>query len=46
MAKYCDEQGALCEEKVVEGTDTGVARDLADKVAVEGGDCCVPKKTS
>jgi 4a-hydroxytetrahydrobiopterin dehydratase len=54
MAKYCDEQALLHSE--VEGMDNSrdaktpcaesgdVDRDLADRVVVEDGDCCVPNK--
>lgn len=45
MAKYCDEQAAACGEVEVEGGETSsVGKELADRVATEGGDCCVPKK--
>jgi 4a-hydroxytetrahydrobiopterin dehydratase len=50
MAQYCDEQALACGEVVVaEGAepalqegDTG--RELADLIATEGAECCVPKK--
>lgn len=42
MAKYCDEQAALCgEEEQAEGSSVG--KELADVVAKSAGDCCVPK---
>jgi 4a-hydroxytetrahydrobiopterin dehydratase len=49
MAQFCDEQALVFrelvpesqEEEVLEGQDVG--KELADRVAVEGGDCCVPK---
>jgi hypothetical protein len=47
MAKFCDEQAALKEEVQVEEEENAgddVGRELADRVAREGGDCCVPKK--
>ncbi|PQE22910.1 pterin-4-alpha-carbinolamine dehydratase family protein [Rutstroemia sp. NJR-2017a BBW] len=47
MAKFCDEQAALKEEVQIEEEEIGgadVGRELADRVAREGGDCCVPKK--
>ncbi|PQE24276.1 pterin-4-alpha-carbinolamine dehydratase family protein [Rutstroemia sp. NJR-2017a BVV2] len=47
MAKFCDEQAALKEEIQVEEEESArsdVGRELADRVAREGGDCCVPKK--
>ncbi|KIN07752.1 hypothetical protein OIDMADRAFT_108671 [Oidiodendron maius Zn] len=43
MAKYCDEQSEKCGE--VENAETSaVGKELADRVATEGGDCCVPKR--
>ena len=49
MARYCDEQAAICgelEAVVEEAAKAGdeVGQELADRVAREGGDCCVPKK--
>ena len=46
MARYCDEQAGICGELEVEGEGKvgGVGKELADRVATEGGDCCVPKK--
>jgi 4a-hydroxytetrahydrobiopterin dehydratase len=48
MARFCDEQALVFGELVPEsqpgevvGGDVG--KELADRVAVEGGDCCVPK---
>jgi 4a-hydroxytetrahydrobiopterin dehydratase len=43
MARYCDEQAELFKEVVEEGSESEVGRELADRVAMEGGDCCVPK---
>lgn len=43
MAKYCDEQSEKCGE--VENAETSaVGKELADRVATEGGDCCAPKR--
>ena len=42
MARFCDEQAAVCGE--VEVGESQVPKELADRVAREGGDCCVPKK--
>ncbi|KAH8601964.1 putative pterin-4-alpha-carbinolamine dehydratase [Bisporella sp. PMI_857] len=42
MARFCDEQAEKCGE--VEGDGSQVGKELADRVAMEGGDCCVPKK--
>lgn len=47
MARFCDEKAGECGELEVEaeqGKEGGVGKELADRVAVEGGDCCVPKK--
>jgi 4a-hydroxytetrahydrobiopterin dehydratase len=45
MARFCDEKAEECGELEVEGKeDGGVGKELADKVATEGADCCVPKK--
>jgi len=45
MAKFCDEQASVFGELEVEpSADAG--RALADRVAVEGGDCCAPKPKS
>lgn len=49
MAKFCDEQAESYGEVKVESEEEsgdGTGRDLADRVAVEGGDCCVPKSKS
>lgn len=48
MAKFCDEKAEECGELAVEEgkEDGGVGKGLADRVATEGGDCCVPKKKS
>ncbi|PVH73329.1 transcriptional coactivator/pterin dehydratase [Cadophora sp. DSE1049] len=44
MARFCDEKAGECGEVVVEDDSKGgVGRELVDRVAVEGGDCCVPK---
>ena len=45
MARYCDEQALACGEVVeaVESEST-VGKELADRVAAEGAECCVPKK--
>jgi 4a-hydroxytetrahydrobiopterin dehydratase len=43
MARFCDEKAAECGELEVEGGN-GVGKELADKVATEGAECCVPKK--
>jgi 4a-hydroxytetrahydrobiopterin dehydratase len=47
MARYCDEQAQACGE-IVEGAEAAsastVGKELADRVATEGKDCCVPKK--
>jgi 4a-hydroxytetrahydrobiopterin dehydratase len=51
MAQFCDEQAVIFgevvpeshEAKAEEGEGQDAGRDLADRVAVEGGDCCVPK---
>ena len=42
MARYCDEQAEISGE--VESETSEVGKELADRVASEGGDCCVPKK--
>ncbi len=45
MARFCDEKAEECGElDVEEGKETGLGKELADKVATEGADCCVPKK--
>jgi 4a-hydroxytetrahydrobiopterin dehydratase len=47
MARFCDEQAEVCGELEVEGdlSEQGdVRKGLADRVASEGKDCCVPKK--
>ncbi|KAK0111385.1 hypothetical protein ONS95_001746 [Cadophora gregata] len=47
MARFCDGKAGECDEVVVEDDGRGdVGRDLVDRVAVEGGDCCDPKKKS
>ena len=51
MARFCDEQAVVFGEVVSEsqegkdekGDGQDVGKELADRVAVEGGDCCVPK---
>ena len=35
---------ATKEQGVGEGEAYSVEKELADRVAIEGGDCCVPKK--
>lgn len=43
MSRFCDEQAKIHgEEEQVESCDLG--KELADTVALKGGDCCVPKK--
>ena len=44
MARFCDEKAAECGEVVQEGESSGVGKELADRVAAEGKNCCVPKK--
>jgi len=44
MARYCDEQAEICGE--VESEVSEVGKELADRVATEGGECCIPKKQS
>jgi len=45
MARFCDEKAKECGETEVEGgQESGVGKELADRVATEGKDCCVPKK--
>jgi 4a-hydroxytetrahydrobiopterin dehydratase len=45
MARFCDEKAGECGElEVEEGNDGGVGKELADRVATEGADCCAPKK--
>jgi 4a-hydroxytetrahydrobiopterin dehydratase len=45
MARFCDEKAAACGELEVEVEGgAGVGKELADRVAVEGAECCVPKK--
>ncbi|PMD46508.1 putative pterin-4-alpha-carbinolamine dehydratase [Hyaloscypha variabilis F] len=47
MARFCDEKAGECGElEVDEGNEGSVGKELADRVATEGGDCCVPKKKS
>jgi 4a-hydroxytetrahydrobiopterin dehydratase len=48
MARFCDEQASAFGEVEVESQEGqgGVGKELADRVAGEGGDCCVPKKQS
>lgn len=45
MARICDEVAREVGE-IGGGTDEGEGKgkELADRVAREGGDCCVPKK--
>ncbi|KAG0650283.1 Pterin-4-alpha-carbinolamine deHydratase [Hyphodiscus hymeniophilus] len=42
MARFCDEQASILGE--VGSEESEVGKELADRVATEGGDCCVPKK--
>jgi 4a-hydroxytetrahydrobiopterin dehydratase len=51
MARYCDEAaerlGEVVEEQAVEEkaeSEGSMGWELVDRVGVEGGDCCVPKK--
>ncbi|KAF4625853.1 hypothetical protein G7Y89_g12315 [Cudoniella acicularis] len=46
MARFCDEAAEKCGEVVVEEGETQpeMGKDLADRVADEAGDCCIPKK--
>jgi 4a-hydroxytetrahydrobiopterin dehydratase len=48
MASYCDKQaerfGEVGVGVEVEGKGNEVGKELADRVAIEGADCCVPKK--
>lgn len=44
MARYCDEQARACGEVEGDSAGSAVGKELADRVASEGGDCCVPKK--
>ncbi len=46
MARFCDEKAADCGEIVQEAERSGVRKELADRVASEGKDCCVPKSKS
>lgn len=44
MAKFCDEAALKFGEVVEEVEEAGgLGKDLVDRVAVEAGDCCVPK---
>ena len=42
MARYCDEQALVCGE--LEGNASELGKELTNRVAAEGGDCCIPKK--
>ena len=45
MARFCDGKAEECGELLVEGGEQlGVGKELVNRVAVEGGDCCVPKR--
>jgi len=45
MARFCDEKaGESGELEVEDGKEGNPGKELADRVATEGGDCCVPKK--
>ncbi|PMD54216.1 transcriptional coactivator/pterin dehydratase [Hyaloscypha bicolor E] len=47
MARFCDEKAGECGElEVEEGKEGDMGSGLADRVAAEGADCCVPKKKS
>jgi 4a-hydroxytetrahydrobiopterin dehydratase len=43
MSRFCDEQAEICGEVQIE-SEEAMGKELADIVAKEGGDCCVPKK--
>ncbi len=47
MAQFCDTQalayGEVVYERDTEAASARAGRELADRVAREGGDCCVPK---
>ncbi|TVY91324.1 putative pterin-4-alpha-carbinolamine dehydratase [Lachnellula willkommii] len=44
MARFCDEVAGRCGEVEDVVEDGEVGRELVDRVGVEAGDCCVPKK--
>jgi 4a-hydroxytetrahydrobiopterin dehydratase len=48
MALFCDQYAAELGEVIVEGEESGGAREdmvgMVDDLAVKAGDCCVPKK--
>jgi 4a-hydroxytetrahydrobiopterin dehydratase len=46
MARFCDEKASECGEVEQEGGGSGVGKELADRVASEGKDCCVPRKST
>ncbi|KAI9731086.1 MAG: hypothetical protein M1818_007943 [Claussenomyces sp. TS43310] len=46
MARFCTEQARLhgvVDEDELDGSKDSLGRGLADRVASDGGDCCVPK---
>jgi 4a-hydroxytetrahydrobiopterin dehydratase len=47
MARFCDETAEAMGEVLddAEGKGSVVGKELADRVATDGKDCCVPKKT-
>ena len=46
MARFCDEKAQeFGELDAEEGKEGGLGKELADRVATEGADCCVPKKS-
>lgn len=46
MARYCDGQALVYGETPNNAESGSVGKELADRVAVKGGDCCVPKKAA
>jgi len=46
MARFCDEKAEECGELVVEEAEGELEKELVDRVATEGADCCVPKKSA
>lgn len=44
MARFCDEKAKECGEIEVQEGEMETQKGLVDRVASEGGDCCVPKK--
>lgn len=43
MARFCDEKAKECGEVEGDGGGMETQKGLVDRVASEGGDCCVPK---